>query len=187
MEIKLSNLKGYEDCNGYTIDENGIIRSYIKKGINRKFDFYNYDNEPKIISVSKKGNGYLHCAISCGNQKNKYPTIHRLLALAFIPNPHDLEQVNHINGEKDDNRLENLEWVSRKRNAEHAYEIGKNSPDHLKKSVNQYTLDGEYVRKHNSVSEAILSLGFKNSSKSAITRCCQGKQKTCGGYKWEFA
>ena len=90
------------------------------------------------------------------------------------------KEVNHKNGIRNDNRLENLEWVSRKRNAEHAYEIGKNSPDHLKKAVNQYTLDGEFVREWESYREC------KRNGFNHVSECCRGKLKSCGGFIWRY-
>lgn len=61
-----------------------------------------------------------------GKQKNV--KAHRLVAMAFLPNPDNLPEVNHKNGVKSDNRLENLEWCSRSQNAKHAYANGLNHP-----------------------------------------------------------
>ena len=63
--------------------------------------------------------------ISC-KRKGKYKRvlIHRLVAVAFITNPSEKAEVNHINGNKLDNRVENLEWVSREENIRHAYDNG---------------------------------------------------------------
>ena len=70
-----------------------------------------------------KPGGYLFVGIS-GDGKIKYRMIHRLVAESFIPNPHDLPEVNHIDGNKLNNSASNLEWVTRKQNARHAVRHG---------------------------------------------------------------
>lgn len=76
------------------------------------------------ISVGKLDkDGYIEFCI-CNKSKVKYRRSHRLVAKAFIPNPENKEQVNHINGIKTDNRVENLEWVNCSENITHAFKIG---------------------------------------------------------------
>ena len=114
-------------------------------------DFPNYycDKYGNIFSKRKKlkqskRNGYL-CVSLCNNGFSKSFNVHRIIAEAFIPNPGNKPQVNHINGIKTDNRVENLEWVTQSENTIHALSIGlynpipKNRKD-LSKKVYQYDL-----------------------------------------------
>lgn len=75
-----------------------------------------------LKNVRGNKNGHLYVRISKNNiQKNKW--VHRLVAQAFIPNPKNLPQVNHINNIKDDNRVENLEWVTLVENVLHSFKV----------------------------------------------------------------
>lgn len=94
-------------------ENNGVIRSYLKKG--------------RILKPIKLGN-YQGVQLSVnGNKKNTY--IHRLVAKHFIPNEHDLETVNHIDGNKNNNHVSNLEWLSQKDNNAHARKTGLSNFD----------------------------------------------------------
>ena len=73
----------------------------------------------KILKPRPHHGGY-HCITFCVGHVRKYETYHRAVALTFIPNPRELPEVNHINGNKKDNRVENLEWCTRRQNLLHA-------------------------------------------------------------------
>lgn len=79
--------------------------------------------EERIISIKPDNVGYFACVLSNGKNKKTFK-VHRLIAEAFIPNPENKPCVNHINGVKDDNRLENLEWVTYSENTKHAFDTG---------------------------------------------------------------
>ncbi|AIW03217.1 HNH homing endonuclease [Bacillus phage Mater] len=81
-------------------------------------------NTNAILSGAKNHKGYLRVCLTLDGAKKQY-FIHKLVALAFIPNPENKPQVNHIKGlEKDNNRVDNLEWATRSENMQHAYETG---------------------------------------------------------------
>lgn len=99
-----------EIFDGYFVSTFGKVES-IKRGKRRR------------LSPKTKKNGYLEVALSI-NGRRKCCLIHRLVALAFIPNPDDKPEVNHVNGDKTDNRVENLEWATASENQCHAYATG---------------------------------------------------------------
>ena len=82
---------------------------------------FSYLTELKLSRGGHKG--YLKVRV---NKKDMF--VHRLVAIAYLENPNNKETVNHINGIKDDNRLENLEWSTRSENSQHAYDIGLHIP-----------------------------------------------------------
>lgn len=122
--------------------------------------------------------GYLKVGLSVDGI-HKYYLVHRLVAQAFIPNPNNLPQVNHIDGNKLNNHVDNLEWVSSYENQQHAV---KNGLRPLKK-INQYDLTNHFIKTWSSLMEASRSLKI---NKATISFCCQGKRKTAGGFIWKY-
>lgn len=106
--VKKVKLKDYP---GYSIDELGTV--------------YN-DMSQKIRSVSITPKGYANLRLKSPDGKRKHMRVHRLVAMAFIPNPHNLPQVNHKDGNKLNNRVDNLEWCDQYHNMQHAYKTGLN-------------------------------------------------------------
>lgn len=97
MEV-FKDIKGYPD---YQISSEGRVWS---------------DKSQRYLSPVPNSNGYLQIKLIATNGKRKAELIHRLMALAFIPNPENKPEVNHINHLRDDNRVENLEWVTKSEN-----------------------------------------------------------------------
>jgi hypothetical protein len=106
------DIKGYEGR--YEISNLGNVRSIrLTKSV--------------ILKASDRGNGYLAVSL-CMNNIKTTKNIHSLIAQAFIPNISNKREINHINGIKTDNRIENLEWCTSSENSKHAYQIGLQRP-----------------------------------------------------------
>ena len=141
----------------------------------------------------KKANnqGYLFVCLSVkGKRQIKF--IHRLVAEAFIPNPEDKPCVNHIDGVKKNNRLENLEWCTYSENNKHKYDVlgykssrfgkfGKNNPSSIK--IKQYTMDGKYVKKWHSLADVQRDLKINIGN---LNSALKGNRSSAGGFKWSY-
>ena len=119
---------GFEDC--YEVSDAGRVRSVRHYVANR------YGERPvegKILSQQKCRNGYM--IVSMG-RKHKHMLVHRLVASAFLPAPdYEGAEVNHKNLIKSDNRVSNLEWVTKHENMQHAHDSGAFDHDHWRKPV----------------------------------------------------
>lgn len=108
--------------------------------------------------------------------------VHRLTATTFLPNPDNLPVVNHKDGNKVNNSLDNLEWVSYSENTQHANDTGLIKYTKAQK-INQYNLDGDYMKTWDSISSAARAT---NISKHSIIKCLKGIFSTAGSYRWEY-
>lgn len=174
---------GYEGL--YEVSNTGEVRSLFRY--------------KKLLKPTVARNGY--CAVELfKNKKRKHILVHRLVALAFIPNPDNLPMVNHKDETRDNNCVENLEWCTAKYNmnfgtlqrrrcshtdykkeiyAENARKNGKK----VCKPVSQFTKSGDFLHSYESGKEAHRKTGVSHSH---ILECCAGKVKTAGGYVWKY-
>lgn len=166
----LKEIKGFEHCkNNYIIYEDGRIFSEKTK---------------KFLKPSKNTKGYFCIDLRNNNCFYKYPKVHRLVALAFIPNPNNLPQINHIDGNKENNHVNNLEWCDNLYNTMEAIRLGLKSKNEYHGKVSQYSLNGEYIATYNTPKDAAKSIGEKASG-SNINRCVHKKRKSAYGYIWK--
>ena len=183
--LSLENLlneewKDIKDSNGkYQISNYGRIKSFN-------------NNKIIIMRTNKSNVGYYLVRISIKNKLKTY-TVHKLVALHFIHNPNLYPCINHIDGNKENNRVDNLEWCTHSYNNKEAYRLNLAHSPNLGKTgskhpgatkVNQYDLNGNYIKTWGTMKEAAESL---NVSINSISSCCRYKIKTAKNYIWRYA
>ena len=177
----------------YQASNLGRIRSMDREVTksNGSKEFY----KGKVLKPFVGTNGYLYITIAEEPGKFRPRRLHRVIAETFIPNPLNLPQINHINEDKTDNRVCNLEWCTAEYNTFYGHRIEKfaksnrNNPA-LSKGVNQYDLEGNYLRNFPSAAEASRYLGRDCVAACRIGQCCRHLFKTGNsayGYLWEFS
>lgn len=120
----------------------------------------------KFLMPSIRSDGYAQINIYVGGSKSKSIKIHRLIAETFLPNPENKRDVNHINGIKSDNRVENLEWVTHSDNIKHAFQnglktIGEKHRNTFIKNISKKVIDTNTGIEYDSVLSASKALNIK--------------------------
>lgn len=142
--------------------------------------FVRNDRTGRILRPHKDRYGYLQLNLCPGRKKVK---VHRLVAKAFVPNPENKPQVNHINGDKADSSVDNLEWCNNQENVLHSYRILKNcartEAAHIACMKSVICVETGVV--YDSIGLAAKSIGV---DPHCIGDCIRGTQKTSGGYHW---
>lgn len=154
---KICDIKGYEEVRGiYFVDKNGKIYSKAKFGVGST-------GELREIKQYVKTNNYLNCALVNKNGKTKYYRTHRIVISAYTENPNKKTYVNHIDTNRQNNNLDNLEWVTPRENNNHS----------ISKNVYMYNLNGIIEKKFSSTYEASLE-GY---NRGHVASCCRNEIK----------
>ena len=179
MQEIWKDVKDYEGL--YQVSNLGRVRSLPRKGTRTKGNY--------LLKARKNKKGYLNLKLS-KNRKAKSYRIHRLVSQAFIPNPDNLPQVNHIDGNKLNNCVDNLEWCTNEYNMKESIRLGlrnnayKLGREHCRSViVNQYDLDDNFIKQWYCVRDIERELNFDHRN---ICACCRGKRRTAYGYKWKY-
>lgn len=162
----------------YLVSNTGKVYSVLYK---KELSYYLQDGY-KFVKLQKQRNA-------------KNISIHRLVAITFIPNVENKKEVNHIDGNKLNNSVNNLEWCTHKENVHHAIntglrplvckrEIKYRGQNKTSKPIIQLDLQGNFIKRWDCSLDIEDNLGFMHTS---VLRCCRGERKTHMGYKWKFA
>ena len=181
MEEIWKDIPGYEGR--YQVSSFGRVRSLDR------IDDENHFRKGQIMKT-KLLRGYVRVALRDGKKQKEYQ-VHRLVALAFIPNQDNLPQVNHKDCNPGNNNVDNLEWCDAKyninygdRNEKVSKALSGRKKTWAQKPVLCYNLDGNFVCRFES---ACAAAEVVDRAATNITACLKGKQKTSGGFVWKYA
>ena len=165
------DIEGYEGL--YKVSNFGRVKS-LKYG------------KERILKPVKNGCGYIFVNL-CKNREMNHYFVHRLVAKSFISNPQNLPEVNHLDENKENNRVENLEWCDHKYNINfgtHNKRSGeKRTNGKLSKTVLQYSKGGEFVKEWKSAMDIQRNFGYNHSF---ISACCRGERNLAYEFIWKY-
>ncbi len=156
--------KKYYNTN-YSVSDEGLVRN---------------DKTQKLLTQSMQQD-YKFVTFNIDG-KQKRMRVHRLVAELFIDNPLNKPYVNHKDGNRSNNNVNNLEWVTPSENTQHAVKTGLFKSG-VAKPVNQYNLDGELMMTYESATEASRQT---DTPQSKITECCKRHRVTANDYQWRY-
>jgi len=182
--------KEIEDFDGvYFVSNYGRVKSIDRLII--RSDGVHIQTKGRVLIPRPATNGYMFVNLS-KNGKSKNYSIHRLVATYFLNKIINKNEVNHIDGNKENNYVYNLEWCTRKENSAHASrnnlynphckgKFGGLNPNSTK--VIKFDKMGNVLKIYDSVTEAAEDV---KCWRQEIGKCCLGKRKSAGGYKWKY-
>ena len=190
MREEYRDIKGFEGY--YQVSNLGIVKSLERKvWCGRGRGYYKTIPE-KILKAGDDGSGYLQVVL-CKGGKDKPCKVHRLVAEAFLENPDNLPDINHIDENSHNNNVNNLEWCTRKYNINYGTRNIRAGKSNSKANTNNPKLSiavisinkiSGLITEFPSTMEAERVLGIDHSH---IVKCCKGRQKSAGGFYWMYA
>lgn len=177
------DIKGYEGS--YQVSNLGRV-----KGLRREVFKRGICTLPESIMKQRLSFGYCRICLTQNGMRGYY-FVHRLVADAFIPNPENKPEIDHINTVKNDNRIENLQWATKSENAQNPISvkrkyasrpIGNKNPN--SKIIKQYSIEGQLIKVYHGLREMARETGY---SRFFVNQCCKGKYQKAYGYIWKYA
>lgn len=165
--------------------------AHVNYGVTRDGRVYSFKNKMFLKPLLSGNKGQQYFTVSL---KAKRKRISRLVAEVYIPNPFGKKEVNHKDGNRLNNHVSNLEWVTPSENMYHSYRVlGRKAPTTwagftgelsiFSKPVTQMTLKGEKIKEFVSITEANKHTGIH---RYGISQCAKGIKESISGYKWKF-
>jgi len=178
--VMWKSIKGFEGY--YEVSDDGRVRS-VDRTVKRKGGgTLSYKGRELVPDKTKKG--YLKVYLS-KNSKKTNKLVHRLVLETFRPvDRMEYKQVNHKDGDKLNNALSNLEWVTNQENHDHALALGLRPLGLKSIPVIQYTMDGKFIAEYPSLEQCAKATGVCKGSR--IRDVCIGRRKSAGGFKFKF-
>lgn len=169
----MKDIVGFEGF--YSIDEYGNVYSNssgsgVRKGIRKP-------------SVDKDG---YNCMILCNKYKKTAIKIHRVVAQLYIPNPLNKPCINHIDGNKQNNHISNLEWCTRSENSKHAYDTGLRKPTDWTTKIHSSSKKVMCIETEEVFDSINIASKKKNIASSSIRHNISGRYKNAGGFTWKL-
>ena len=182
MEEIWKDIEGFEGL--YQVSNLGRVRS-LGRDLVRKSRYGTmapYHINGRVLKPLHSQGDYCYVHLFDKNGTSTNHKVHRLVAKAFVPNPDNLNEVNHIDEDKENNRADNLEWCKHMDNCNHGT---RNERSAVMRGiqVEQLTLDGHHVAFYQSACDASRQTGI---ARKGINDCCRRHLKTAGGYLWKY-
>lgn len=191
ITIKMDELESYpnevwksiDEFDGYEVSNIGRVRSLpriitLKNGRTERFN-------GGILSITVNKNCFNRLYVSMrktGDKKTYKRYVHRLVSQAFIPNPNNYSEINHIDENPNNNKVENLEWCTRKYNLDYGTRVQR-MKEKLATPVLQFDLNGNFIKEYESQSDAARAIG---GTQTSISCCVRGIYDSYKGYKWRY-
>lgn len=170
--------------------DNELIAEFLNAGYDIDMGETVFAKNGMELGQRQNKNGYFQINVRIRKKQRTF-LVHRLLAIRFIPNPESKPEVNHIDGNKGNNRLSNLEWSTRSENIKHGFSSGLITPPWQDKSGSWHSRsksvlqikDDSIVAEHGSIRQAASVTGI---NRGTIDQVLSGRGKTAGGFQWKY-